>query len=73
MQPLNPKHVTIETGSSGLVVLVEPKCRKGSNRRVFRQVGMHYEWAHFDDWRSNGERAHFHKWNANELPKSMTY
>ncbi len=63
--------VTIETGAGGTVVMVEPERRKGLDRRVFKQVGNAYEWAHFADWRESGERARFYGWASNELPESM--
>jgi len=65
-------HVTIETDSNGNVVLVEPKRRAGLDQRVFRQIGVHYEWAHLNDWREHGGRARFYGWASKELPATMT-
>lgn len=66
--------VTIEIGSLGSVVMVEPELRKGLTRRVFRRMadGRNLEWATYDDWRENGERARFFGYASRELPASMT-
>lgn len=65
-------HITIETDSRGVIVIIEPEQRKGLDRRVFRQVGNGYEWAHLSDWRQHGSRARFYGWQSKELPASMT-
>ena len=52
--------VTIEIGSNGSTVMVEPELRKGLTRRVFRYMADgSLEWAAYDDWRMNNERARF--------------
>ena len=63
--------VTTEIGSRGTLVLIEPETQPGLDRRVFRQVGVGYEWAHLSDWRENGERARFYGYAPRELPDSM--
>jgi len=63
--------VSIEIGNLGTVVMIEPEVRKGLDRRVFKQVGKVYEWAHLSDWRQNNERARWYGYAPSELPESM--
>lgn len=63
--------VTIETGSNGTIVLVEPETNNGLQRRVFKSVGNCYEWAYLSDWRANGERTRFYGYGPKELPNTM--
>lgn len=64
--------------TAGLLValidfLVEPVLRKGLTRRVFRYMADgSLEWAAYDDWRSQHERARFFGFASRELPASMT-
>lgn len=68
------RHVTIETGPGGTTVMVEPERRNGLDRRVFRQEPDDtYVWAHYADWRKNGERARFYAYAPKELPTTMTF
>lgn len=64
--------VTTEIDARGTMVLIEPEQRKGLDRRVFKQVGMAWEWAHFADWKQHGSRARFYGWASRDLPASMT-
>ena len=65
-------HVTIETGSNGRIVLIEPELRKGLTRRVFSYLpDGSIEWAALSDWRENGARARFFGFASRELPASM--
>ncbi len=53
-------YVTVEIGSGGSTVMVEPELRKGLTRRVFRRMlDGSLEWAAYDDWRTHNERARF--------------
>lgn len=64
--------VTIETGSSGCMVLIEPPLRAGLTRRVFRYMpNGALEYATFEDWRANRDRARFYGFASRELPESM--
>ena len=63
--------VTTEIGNRGTLVLIEPETQPGLDRRVFKQVGAGYEWAHLSDWRDNNERARFYGYAPSELPESM--
>lgn len=65
-------HVTTELDNRGVLVLIEPKQRKGLDRRVFREVEGGWEWAHLADWREYGSRARFYGWGSRELPLTMT-
>ena len=66
-------HVTIEIGSNGSTVMVEPELRKGLTRRVFRRMlDGSLEWATYDDWRMHNERARFFGFASRDLPTSMT-
>lgn len=68
------RHVTIETGPGGTTVMVEPERRNGLDRRVFRQEPDDtYVWAHYADWRKNGESARFYAYAPKELPTTMTF
>ena len=63
---------TIETGSDGRVVLVEPEIKAGLTRRVFSYMpDGALEWAALSDWRENGVRARFFGFANRELPSSM--
>ena len=65
--------VTIEIGSNGSTVMVEPELRKGLTRRVFRYMADgSLEWAAYDDWRMNNERTRFFGFASRDLPASMT-
>ena len=65
--------VTLEIGPNGSTVMVEPVLRKGLTRRVFRYMADgSLEWAAYDDWRSQHERARFFGFASRELPASMT-
>ena len=65
--------VTLEIGPNGSTVMVEPVLRKGLTRRVFRYTADgSLEWAAYDDWRSQHERARFFGFASRELPASMT-
>ena len=65
--------VTIEIGSGGSTVMVEPELRKGLMRRVFRYMADgSLEWAAYDDWRMHHERARFFGFASRDLPASMT-
>lgn len=65
-------HVTLETGPSGRLVMVEPELQPGLVRRVFYSTpDGALEWAALDDWRANGERARFYGFASRELPASM--
>lgn len=65
--------VTLEIGPYGSTVMVEPVLRKGLTRRVFRYMADgSLEWAAYDDWRSQHERARFFGFASRELPASMT-
>lgn len=65
--------VTLEIGPNGSIVMVEPVLRKGLTRRVFRYMADgSLEWAAYDDWRSQHERARFFGFASRELPASMT-
>ena len=66
-------HVTIEIGSNGSIVMVEPELRKGLTRRVFRHMpDGSLEWAAYVDWQAHKERARFFGFASRKLPKSMT-
>jgi len=65
--------VTLEIGPNGSTVMVEPVLLKGLTRRVFRYMADgSLEWAAYDDWRSQHERARFFGFASRELPASMT-
>lgn len=64
--------VKTEIGPRGRLVLVEPQQKPGLDRRVFWQNGLAWEWAHYADWKANGERARFYGWASKELPETMT-
>lgn len=65
--------VTVEIGSGGSTVMVEPELRKGLTRRVFRRMlDGSLEWAAYDDWRTHNERARFFGFASRDLPSSMT-
>lgn len=65
-------YVTLEIGSDGPHVLVEPELREGLTRRVFRRnLDESLEWAAYADWRENGVRARFYGYASRELPDSM--
>ncbi len=65
--------VTLEIGPNGSTVMVEPALREGLTRRVFRYMADgSLEWATYDDWRSQRERARFFGFASRELPASMT-
>ena len=66
-------YVTVEIGSGGSTVMVEPELRKGLARRVFRRMlDGSLEWATYDDWRTHNERARFFGFASRDLPSSMT-
>ena len=66
-------YVTVEIGSGGSTVMVEPELRKGLTRRVFRRMlDGSLEWAAYDDWRTHNERARFFGFASRDLPSSMT-
>lgn len=65
-------HVTLETGSRGSLVMIEPD-QPGLTRRAFRRMpNGALEWATYADWQANGERARFYGFASRELPASMT-
>ena len=66
--------VTLEIGPNGSTVMVEPVLRKGLTRRVFRYMADgSLEWAAYDDWRSQHERARFFGFASRELPASSLH
>lgn len=66
-------HVTLETGPRGQSVMVEPVRRSGLDQRVFFwEASGGLMWAHYSDWRVNGERARWYCHASKELPASMT-
>ena len=66
-------YVTLETGSNGSIVMVEPELREGLTRRVFRRMpDGSLEWAAYTDWQVCNERARFFGFASGELPSSMT-
>jgi hypothetical protein len=64
--------VTLEIGPNGSTVMVEPVLRKGLTRRVFRYMADgSLEWAAYDDWRSQHERARFFGFASREQPDNV--
>lgn len=72
MQSAHETGISIEVGSLGTVVMIEPEGRPGLTRRVFKRASNGcYEWATLNDWRGSGERARWYGWSGKELPESM--
>jgi len=54
-------------------VVIETERRPGRDRRVFRFTpDGQWEWAHYAEWNTIGERARFYTYVPKELPSSMT-
>lgn len=65
-------HVSTMILSDGTTCLVEPPQREGSDRRVFRECGAGWEWAHWREVASYGPRARWYGYASRELPETMT-
>lgn len=64
--------ISLITLSDGSLCMVEPPQRPGLDRRVFRDLGDSYEWAHLADVETNGHRARWYHYAPKELPDTMT-
>lgn len=64
--------IETEIDDAGKIIMIEPVTKKSKKPRVFRSTADGYEWTCLSDYRRDGSRTRFYRWNAKELPRTMT-